>query len=179
LGSPKTTMITTNHNGGVAIEFAIILPLLLLVTFGVIELGLLLFNQQIITNAAREGARAGIVSRHDRFADEDGDVVDDLVEAVVNNWLAEHLVTFGDPIEPDVDIEIFDCTDPTIDCKGDPGTGSFHEVGYTWVNPCRDFECPLRITVTYNYEFLVLSIPLRFFGFGPRTLVARSVMRME
>ena len=81
-------MITKSQNGAAAVELGIILPLLILVLFGIIEFALLLFNQQIITNAAREGARAGIVSRGDRF--EGADTVD--VEAVVNNWLAEHLV---------------------------------------------------------------------------------------
>jgi hypothetical protein len=143
-----------------------------------------LFNKHIITNASREGARAGIVSREDRFEDVDGNVVDDIVEAVVNNWV-NNLITFGDTDEgATVDIEIFDCADEDADCEavydlGDPSTGSFHEFEedppYDWDNPCRDFECPLRVTVRYDYEFLVLSI----FGFGPITLDGTSEMRME
>jgi Flp pilus assembly protein TadG len=42
------------------VEFAIILPLLVTLVFGIIDVGLLLYNKQVITNASREGARAGI-----------------------------------------------------------------------------------------------------------------------
>ena len=49
-----------DQKGAAAVEFAIILPLLMLLVFGIIDTGLLLYNQQIITNASREGARAGI-----------------------------------------------------------------------------------------------------------------------
>lgn len=46
-----------NQQGSAAIEFAIILPLLLTLLLGIIEFGYL-FNQQIsLTQAAREGAR--------------------------------------------------------------------------------------------------------------------------
>ncbi|WP_338145193.1 TadE family protein [Cryobacterium mannosilyticum] len=48
---------TAGERGAAAIEFALILPILVILVFGVIEFGLV-FNAQIsITNAAREGAR--------------------------------------------------------------------------------------------------------------------------
>ena len=43
------------------VEFAMILPLFLLLSLGVIESSLLFFQYSAIANAAREGARAGIV----------------------------------------------------------------------------------------------------------------------
>ena len=46
------------EHGAVAVEMAIILPLLLLVIGGIVDFGRLLFTQNIVTNAAREGARA-------------------------------------------------------------------------------------------------------------------------
>jgi Flp pilus assembly protein TadG len=49
------------EEGAAAVEFAILLPLLMLILFGIIEFGLVLFNQEVITNASREGARYGIV----------------------------------------------------------------------------------------------------------------------
>lgn len=45
------------QRGVSAIEFAIVLPVLLIIIFGVINLGVLLYNHAVITNAAREGAR--------------------------------------------------------------------------------------------------------------------------
>jgi len=49
------------QKGAAAVEFALILPILLLVFFGIVELSLALYDKAIITNASREGARAGIV----------------------------------------------------------------------------------------------------------------------
>lgn len=43
----------------VIIEFAIALPLLLVLVFGVVELGWAILKSQQITNAARQGARVG------------------------------------------------------------------------------------------------------------------------
>jgi len=44
------------------IEFALILPLLLVLLLGVMEFGFAVMRYNTIANAAREGARAGIVS---------------------------------------------------------------------------------------------------------------------
>jgi len=40
---------------------ALVLPLLLLLVFGIAEFGIALYRQEVLTNASREGARAGIV----------------------------------------------------------------------------------------------------------------------
>lgn len=49
-------------DGAAAVEMAIVLPVLLLIVFGIIDLGRLM-NQQIqLTEAAREGARVGAVN---------------------------------------------------------------------------------------------------------------------
>ncbi len=49
-----------NNKGGSAVEFAICLPILLILLGGSIEFGLMFYNKQVITNASREGVRAGI-----------------------------------------------------------------------------------------------------------------------
>lgn len=46
-------------------EFAIVLPLLLLVAFGVLDLGRIFHSAITITNAAREGARYGMIHSDD------------------------------------------------------------------------------------------------------------------
>ena len=49
---------SSEHDGGaVAVEFALIFPVLLLVVFGVIDFGRMLNAQISLTQAAREGAR--------------------------------------------------------------------------------------------------------------------------
>ena len=55
-----------NERGAALVEFAIVLPLLLLLVFGIIEFGFLLYNKAMITNASREGAREGILFNSSR-----------------------------------------------------------------------------------------------------------------
>lgn len=43
------------------LEYALVLPIFLLLVLGVIEFGLLFYEYNTVTNAAREGARAGVV----------------------------------------------------------------------------------------------------------------------
>ncbi|MDA3789080.1 MAG: pilus assembly protein [Desulfobacula sp.] len=50
-----------NQKGAAVVEFAIVLPLLIIFTFGIIEFGVILFDKALITNASREGARFGIL----------------------------------------------------------------------------------------------------------------------
>lgn len=45
--------------GGAAVEFALVLPLFLLLVMGALDYGYYFFSSQIVTGAAREGARAG------------------------------------------------------------------------------------------------------------------------
>jgi Flp pilus assembly protein TadG len=59
---PRRTILWGNRRGVAAVEFAIVLPLLMLLVCGTIEFGLLFYNKQVLTNASREGVRAGIVN---------------------------------------------------------------------------------------------------------------------
>jgi Flp pilus assembly protein TadG len=54
-------MYLKREEGAAAVEFALVLPLLMLILFGIIEFGFAFYNKEVITNASREGARAGIV----------------------------------------------------------------------------------------------------------------------
>ena len=72
----KIRKIIRNQRGGSAVELAIVLFVLLLILFGIIEFGLIFYNKNVITNASREGARFGIVSRIPRYtADEVAQVI--------------------------------------------------------------------------------------------------------
>ena len=80
-----------------AIEFAIVLPVLVSLLFGSIEFSLLLYNQQIITNASREGARFGILMDTPRKSAAQ-------IRATVENYCAGYLVSFGDDIPLSVNV---------------------------------------------------------------------------
>jgi Flp pilus assembly protein TadG len=49
------------RRGTAAVEFAAVLPLFVLLMMGTIEFGRMVMVQQILTNAAREGARTAIL----------------------------------------------------------------------------------------------------------------------
>ena len=130
------------QKGVAAIEFAIVLPLLMIIVFGIIEFGLLFYDKQVITNASREGARIGI---------SDVVVSDADIEAVVDNYVANNLITFGSaPTSP-------------VTTIGRAGM---------------DFGDDLTVTVTYDYDFLVLPNFVTSIT-GVQTLVAKTVMKME
>src|SRR5512139_3857495 len=77
--------------GASAVEFAIILPILVLLIFGIIEFSVALYDKAMITNASREGAGAGIVYRVPS-------VTDGKITNVVNSYLGSSLITFGAPV---------------------------------------------------------------------------------
>jgi Flp pilus assembly protein TadG len=52
---------TSDRSGAAAVEFALVLPLLVLILFGIVEFAAAWHARQLITNAAREGARVAVV----------------------------------------------------------------------------------------------------------------------
>ena len=69
-----------DERGAAAVEFGIILPVLMLILFGIIEFGMIMFSREVITNASREGARAGIVQSATK-------PTTGQIQAVVTNYL--------------------------------------------------------------------------------------------
>jgi Flp pilus assembly protein TadG len=114
------------EKGAAAVEFAIVLPLLLVLAFGIIEFGFLIYNKAMITNASREGARAGIVFNSLARTGEGSTQIRDVVLA----YCGSYLVTFGDSSEVGVAVD----PAPTTLGPGDP----------------------LAVTVTYPYSFLLI-----------------------
>lgn len=55
-----------SSDGAAAVEFALVLPLLLLLTVGMIDAGLLLHRASLLAGASHEGARAGVVNTTNR-----------------------------------------------------------------------------------------------------------------
>jgi len=140
-----------NEKGTTTVETAIIIMLLLLLIFGIIEFGLLLFNKQVLTNASREGARAGVVVGLGRSG---GDAAEYLTVSknVASGFCADHLVTFGSEA-----LSILTSYNE-LDGSGGPSRGD-----------------NLTVSLTYDYDFLILSS----LGIGPITLNAVSVMKLE
>lgn len=51
--------------GAAAVEFGLLVPLLLLILLGIIDFGFMLHAKVTVTQAAREGARVEAIGRHD------------------------------------------------------------------------------------------------------------------
>ena len=144
--------LVKNQYGSSVVEFAIILFVFLVFIFAVIEFGLLLFNTQMINNATREGARAGIVVRSPQR------ICDAEIETIVRNYSEQNLVTFG--------AGVLDIPRPLL--REDPGGTILHD--------CRGgFGDFLTVRATFQYDWLFLPN----IGIGPTTIQAVSRMRME
>lgn len=94
--------LLVNQKGVSAVEFAIVLPLLVVFVFGIIEFGLLFYNKSMVTNASREGARAGIVYR-------DPAVTVPEIQSVVDSYCAANLVSFGGGSSPTTTVPSGEC----------------------------------------------------------------------
>lgn len=143
------------QHGASTVEFAIVAVVLLTIVFGIIEFGILMFDQHVLTNASREGARAGVVMRVPRLSDA-------AIKAIIANHAQENMVTFG--------------TSNTLNFGPWPS-----EDPDMWISPAEAnrvgalFGKELKVTVKYQFDFLFLSTV----GLGPITLKAETIMRME
>ena len=81
-------MENKREKGTASVEFALILPLLLLMLFLIIEFSIILYDKAVITNASREGARRGIVNGAPR-------VTVGAIIGVVDTYSASNLISFG------------------------------------------------------------------------------------
>ena len=145
-----------NQDGASAVEFAILLPLLLILLFGIIEFSLYIFNRQVITNAVREATRAGIVVQIPRLSDAE-------IESLVQNYTGSKLVTFGSGSLVMLPVLREDPTGNPLgnDSTGNPILGHFGDV--------------LKVRATFQYDFLFLAN----LGIGPATIQVISQMRFE
>ena len=80
-----------SHQGQGIVEFALVIPIFLLLVFGTIEFGWLLFANHSATNATREGARYAMVN-----GERSGSVA---TVSSVNDVVVEYAGRFGDRIE--------------------------------------------------------------------------------
>ena len=158
----KMNIKAKRQEGASAVEFAIILPLLLILVFGIIEFSILFYDKAMITNASREGAREGIVYRYDPDGGlnhpDDAEIV-----ATVAQYVQNHLISFGSG-----DVVTTTITRPPGDLPGDPPGDSPGD--------------SLTVTVNYQYNFLVFDSLLSLVGGSLSngiSLDAVTVMRME
>jgi len=147
----KQNQSTHNQRGVSALEFTILAPLLFVLVFGIVEFGLLFYDKAMLTNASREGARAGIIAKSPRVTISE-------IKQVVLNYAQSHLITFGsDTLEED-----------NIDVNPDPSGLSFGD------------DLTVTVNYQYDFLVLPNFGALGWGNLGdPITLTAVTVMRME
>ena len=80
-----------DQNGAAMVEFAIVLPLLLTLIFGMIEFSIMLYDKAMITNATREGTRwESFIAPGPIPATGIGSIPD-----TVDNYLQNNLISLG------------------------------------------------------------------------------------
>ncbi|CAG36262.1 TadE/TadG family type IV pilus assembly protein [Desulfotalea psychrophila] len=158
-------MKNRSDQGVSAIEFALVLPLLLILVFGIIEFSFLLFDKAVITNASREGARAGIVYSTD--GENPIQVSDDTIRAVVRDYVnddggSSSLISLG---------------------SAGPQTLQDGDIAITRADPDGDGVEDLTVRVTYTYTFLLFPNMAALVGGNFQLLtvplIGETLMRME
>lgn len=86
-----------SQKGNVLVEFAFILPLFLLLLFGVITFSVALYNKTVLTMATREGARAGAKYVANKTVDERRTIA-----KTITGTYCQNLISFGSGMTPDV-----------------------------------------------------------------------------
>ena len=116
------------QQGASAVEFAIVLPLLLVFIFGIIEFGILLYDKAIITNASREGARTAILFHAPGGTSIPMPATD--VQSVVIRYCSTHLINFSSATITAGDVTVSPVTAGVAGMKYRTVTVSF---GYTFL----------------------------------------------
>lgn len=123
-----------SQKGAVLVEFALILPVFLLLLFGVITFSIALYNKTVLTMATREGARKGAVYIANRTPESVKKNAKDAAEAVCK----DNLITFGSGT-------------PTITPNANPITDGFITVTadytYTGIYVFSDLALSARTTM--------------------------------
>jgi Flp pilus assembly protein TadG len=140
-----------SENGTTIVETAMMLPILVLLIFGIIEFSLIMYDKAMITNASREACRYGIVFH----SDVDGNytpLTDAEITARANAYLQTFLISFRAG-----GVNAVTTVTPDYATRQAGGSGT-----------------PMTVTVLYEYDNLVLP------QIGDSlTLGAETVMRME
>lgn len=96
-------IVARRQSGTAVVEFALVLPMLLLLLFGIIEFSVLLYDKAVITNASREATRQGVVYNMPYPSSS-------AIVSVATGYLAKNLITFGGSATPSASVS------PTTAC---------------------------------------------------------------
>ena len=155
----------SGERGAALVEFALVAPLLLVVIAGIVDFGFLFQRYEVVTNAAREGARLGSLPGY---------------------------VTCGNPVSaPGVDQRVRDYVQQGLSLTAGALTAAMPSNAVVVTCPTVAISLPgggtanvttVRVQVTYTHNFIMLGpvIALIRGNFGnSMNIVTQSQMRLE
>ena len=163
----RTTMFRRirGRKGQALAEMAIILPVLLLLVFGIIELSLAWRGFQVVTNSAREGARVIILPSAEE---------DQVVQRIAQSMTSGGLPLANEAAEPGEQIT-FECLNAD---DGQPVSGGCFGTSRSGAEA--------QIEIRYPYTFSLLGPIVQYAcagdcpgGVGTITIASTSTMRIE
>jgi Flp pilus assembly protein TadG len=125
------------------VEMAIVAPVMVVILFSILEFGLVLYDKAVVTNASVQLAQSGIgLTSTSQSSPPSSAEITTVIAAVtavtaVSNVVGSSLVSFGGSSTPNASATI----------------GGWDGLGY-----------PLSVTVTYNYQCLVLGGLMKMFS---------------
>lgn len=94
-------LLKRREDGQAMLEFALVLPIFLLILCGIIDFGWLFYNQLALNNICREGARYAVVNTaSDHSTDEIHRHIDDYIETTYVLGDVDVTVTYTKPLDP-------------------------------------------------------------------------------
>jgi Flp pilus assembly protein TadG len=160
-------------DGASAVEFAIILPVLVVVVFGIIDFGVIFAQQLALNNGVRQGVRLAVVA---------GNPANQTCAQVVSGVQSASGPTIGmDPTNVAVQVQRVQSTNTSsvsMNCFS-PSFSSTGSGGNAATRVCVDAthtDSSIKAVANYDTKFLV---PLPFFSSPTFTLTATTVYRCE
>jgi Flp pilus assembly pilin Flp len=170
------------EDGAAAVEFALVLPLLVLLVFGIIEFGMAFRDTLTIASATRTGARtASALSRDPHFNDATVAAMDQAVSALPDGAIQQLWIYKADPSGSGLPVGHADFSSGCAACgiwNWDDASHSFVPAGPQRWDPATQDAC----ATTSDSVGIFLKVDHRFvtqlFG-ADVTLTDHTVMRLE
>lgn len=173
------------QKGAVMVEFAIVVPLLLLVVIGIVEIGYGFYHLNILNKSVEDGARYFSDSRMARFNGAGASRNYPINVSSANTYVAKarNLVIYGN-VAGTCD------ADPLVPCPLMPNAASYTPVpAITCVDASgQDTACSsatqhIKVTATYRHNFILGTAAGNFISAlgttGSINLTASTVLRVE
>jgi len=163
------TFLRDDRRGSVAVEMALILPLMLILMFGGLEGGYYLWSEHKMLKAVRDGARFAGRQPFDKFDCSSGTVNDSATEIEIGNVTRTGTIDGSGPVKiPGWTTNSPSITISVLPCNSTPSTGLYQELPNG--GPI------VTVSATLNYQALFSNLGFATTGLGLRATSQAAVM---